>query len=488
MSRFYAEKSTSNEDENSFNQNTWPPTEVGSAQSFEKQPIGGKAQTDTLATYMKEQTFADTNLLLSNVVLQVHKSHLSRVMDFLSELFQDIVLENSASVITATHSSSYGRRSNMDVEIIASQKCTVSKTCSLVFVRTSKERAFLERLTAYKFVLQGLNKIYVLTSKKTVMRGFIEDKDDDIGNAFVEVLQSIESKITESPSIVVKIVTFPSKIQCRTVSRVSAALGEKSIHEKELDIAPFDHTHTLSIIQVDAPSCVGKKKTKMTTPCYLVGISSAEFTIPPVHSTNVVANDDVCRAYRKLSEAFERYHGCHKSKDWPFPDFHVGSKRKNSPRLGVDCGAAPGGWTKYLVEQAACDEVYSIDPGNMSNSVLTLPNVHHIQMTGEAALPLLHDILKRRKALISIWVSDMCVHEVSKQVDIFLQAKNKGILQSNAAFVLTIKCNIGHAKERFNELTRIEVNRLKEAGAKDLMVFHLFSNRIGERTVIGVVK
>jgi 23S rRNA C2498 (ribose-2'-O)-methylase RlmM len=355
-------------------------------------------------------------------------------------------------------------------------------------VRTSKERAFLESLTAYKFVLQGLNKIYVLTSKQIVISGFIEDKDDDIGNALIHVLQSIESKNTESPSVVVKIETFPSKIQCRTVSRVTAALGEKSIPEKELDIAPYNHTHTLSIIQTDAPSCVGKKKTKTTTPCYLVGISSVECTIPPIHNTKAVTNDDVCRAYHKLSEAFERYRGCHKSKDWPFRDFHVGSKRKNSPRFGVDCGAAPGGWTKYLVEQTDCDEVFSIDPGKMSDSVLSLPNVHHLQMTGEAALPLLHDMLNRRDALISIWVSDMCVHEVSKQVDIFLRAKNTGTLQSNAAFVLTIKCNIGHAKERFNELTRIEVNRLKEAGAKDLMVLHLFSNRIGERTVIGVIK
>ncbi|KAL3785962.1 hypothetical protein HJC23_005671 [Cyclotella cryptica] len=486
------EESTAEEGRAIANQEGNPPLEVCTALSCEKQSKQGKTQSEKFPTksqiYKNELTLADSNLLSANVVLQVHKSHLSRMMDFLSENFQAILPEKNASSQKANHTSSNGNISYIEVEIIAFHKSTGSKTCSLIFVRTSKERDFLVRLTAYKFVLQGLNKVYVLTNNKLFISGFIEDKDDDIGNALLQVLLSIERQSTETASVVVKVETFPSKIQRRTVSRLTAALGEKSIPEKELDIAPTNHTHTLTIIQANVPRCDGKKKLQASSPRYLVGISSMECTIPPIHETKEVTNDDICRAYHKLSEAIERYRDCYKTKSWPFPDVHVGSKRDKLPRLGVDCGAAPGGWTKYLVEKTACDKVYSIDPGKMSDFVLSLPNVHHLKMTGEAALPLLCDMLNRQEALISIWVSDMCVHDVSKQVDIFLQAKDKGALQSNAAFVLTIKCNVGHAKDRFEELTKIEVDRLKNAGAKELMVLHLFSNRIGERTVIGVIE
>lgn len=83
----------------------------------------------------------------------------------------------------------------------------------------------------------------------------------------------------------------------------------------------------------------------------------------------------------------------------------------------------------------------------------------------------------------------MCIHDVEKQVDMFLRAKAEGLFRlDQVAFVLTIKCNIGHAKERFDELTAKEVARLVEAGGYDLVTLHLFSNRIGERTVMGFIK
>jgi 23S rRNA C2498 (ribose-2'-O)-methylase RlmM len=148
-----------------------------------------------------------------------------------------------------------------------------------------------------------------------------------------------------------------------------------------------------------------------------------------------------------------------------------------------------GGWTKYLLEKTHCDEVYAIDPGNMEESITSSVNVHHLQMTAQNAIPQLRDILTRRKAKVSIWVSDMCVQDVGKQVDIFLLAYKETLIETGTAFVLTIKCNVGHAKERFDEMANVEAARLKEkVDVSGLEILHLFSNRIGERTIIGCVK
>lgn len=397
----------------------------------------------------------DGNKLSANVVLQVHKSHLHQMVDFLSHTFQD------------------------ELDIIATNKCTASKTCSLVFVRARNEGSFFKRLAKFSFVFQGLNKIYVVSSNQSFMSGSIDNKD--FGESLVEILQSVKNNVASIAKTVFKVETFPPKVQQRIVSILTAALDERSISENELDIAPTNHTHTLSLIQINTSIDDGKKYEK---PLFLIGTSLAE-CIPPIHKAREPTNnDDICRAYNKLSEAFERYRTTSENKDWPL-SVDAGSKRKKSTLLGVDCGAAPGGWTKYLIEQTPCTEVYSIDPGKLSEFVLSIPSVHHLQMTGEMAIPHLSEVLKARDSLISIWVSDMCVHELAQQVDMFLRAKKAGIFQSNAGFVLTIKCNIGHAKERYDELTENEVKRLKETGAKDLMVLHLFSNRMGERTVIG---
>lgn len=45
--------------------------------------------------------------------------------------------------------------------------------------------------------------------------------------------------------------------------------------------------------------------------------------------------------------------------------------------VGVDVGAAPGGWTRFLA--LACSTVYAIDPADMDPDVLALPNVTHIK-------------------------------------------------------------------------------------------------------------
>jgi predicted rRNA methylase YqxC with S4 and FtsJ domains len=180
---------------------------------------------------------------------------------------------------------------------------------------------------------------------------------------------------------------------------------------------------------------------------------------------------NVPRAYYKLQEAFERFFGDTEDYDCS------GSLLKN--KVALDCGAAPGGWTLYLMEQG-CHKVYSIDPGNLYPSVLRIVGVEHFQMKLQDALL----ILPRNS--IDIFVSDMCLHEMEAHVDMLLEAKPL-LLKPNTLFVMTLKCVAGHLDSSCDSQVQKQVSRLDQV-AYGVKTMHLFVNRRRERTVMGYLR
>jgi hypothetical protein len=128
-----------------------------------------------------------------------------------------------------------------------------------------------------------------------------------------------------------------------------------------------------------------------------------------------------------------------------------------SPLLAVDCGSAPGGWTKYLSERTDLDAICAINPGKMDTQALSLPNVCHLRMMSGDAILCLRDVLLSMRgsgrggrgggvdsARVALLVSNMCMHEPMGQVDALLRFRESGMLRSDAVFVLTVKCcNVG---------------------------------------------
>ena len=106
-------------------------------------------------------------------------------------------------------------------------------------------------------------------------------------------------------------------------------------------------------------------------------------------------------------------------------------------------------------------------------------------MTMDDALPIL--AAKLGHAGVDIWVSDMCLHDMGYQVDILSKAIKCGVVRSGTFFVLTFKCNRGHSKASFDEQVSEQRQRL-ESFSSNVHTFHLFSNRNGERTVVGYIR
>jgi hypothetical protein len=207
--------------------------------------------------------------------------------------------------------------------------------------------------------------------------------------------------------------------------------------------------------------------------CYVWGISEAfEASIGDgERKPEIMEHSDVSRAYFKLEEAFGRY-----------KDKEVLEKfLETGPSLALDCGAAPGGWTKYLLDESLCSKVWSVDPGKLAPIVSTMQGVQHLPMKLEDALPQ----LVGEGVKMDVYVSDMCLHYLSSQVDFLLESRP--VLRDNAFFVMTLKCIVGFTKASHDQQVETQVERLKPF-ATGITVIHLFSNRRGERTVMGFLK
>jgi hypothetical protein len=516
----------------------------------------------------------------ANVVLQVNRSHLDRMADFLATNYP-----RGGGGDGDGDGDDCGE-GGIVVRIVSTRRSTASKSCSLLLLRVcSSDDAvagnenenendnegegdalseFMEDMTKrFEYLLRGLNKVYVMAGagrggsmvfggriastreeERGGGRGEIatgHDDDDRDGDACVDrrllaVLRRLRHDDGEfhdddgggdgasddaKRAVVARVDVFPMGLQRSVVSNLTALLDAESIPEGELDISPSNYTHSLSVVQLDAKTNDVKNEKMGVRGTFLVGVAPLKLSAPIIYPASSSSSDDddvICRSYRKLAEAFERYRGgrrFHRDVAGRLPPFpflrdssaRSGSKRRSndrgdSPLIAIDCGSAPGGWTKYLSERTDCDSIYSIDPGDMDPRVSSIPKVHHLKMTSADAVPHLRDALSAsstggggddvisERATVVLWVGDMCTHEATGQVDALLRFRESGMVRHDAAFVLTVKCcNVGHGRARHDEFAEREAGRLRDrAGAYGVEVMHLFSNRMSERTIVGFVK
>jgi len=284
--------------------------------------------------------------------------------------------------------------------------------------------------------------------------------------------------------VVCRMNVFPPKQQSLLLKSLDTLIEEMDEADRPFSIDYKGFTHMISVVQVYQYSGKGlerqaAKDNAETNNRYMVGIAPASKK-DVVDTNNIIANDssgqEVNRAYYKLKEAT----GTYKASDGVLNEDLYGS-------IALDCGSAPGGWTKYLIEHFGCKQVFSVDPGKLAPSVLNMKETVHMPMKLQDALPKLLD--EGMCGNVKIWVSDMCLHHMSEQVDLLLHANEMGILSpNNAFFVLTLKCTVGHSKASYDGQVEKVVDKLYAgANVHGVKTFHLFSNRSGERTVIGYI-
>uniref|UniRef100_A0A7S4QYH7 RRM domain-containing protein n=1 Tax=Ditylum brightwellii TaxID=49249 RepID=A0A7S4QYH7_9STRA len=376
----------------------------------------------------------------STTLLHVQKSHVHRVMSFLE--FHNI-------------------------------KVTGHYVCggvAIVGVQEEEDglQSFLQKLEPRIPIFQcAIQKMYNVNPTQMVLE---EGEEETAYQKVAQLLKKLKENTTTTTRV--RFNTFPSSIAQELISYL-----EHNYPQLLHLLAPTSCTHILHAVKIPT--------TLRNSHLWCMGMDQVT-TAASDSSQKIENNNLICRAQSKLQEAYARY-------NYALPDATNGL-------IAVDCGAAPGGWTQFLAMTVQCKRIYSIDPGELDPIIFNTHHgdervVQHLQIKVEDAMSEILQLEKecggnQKSPMVDIWVSDMCLHQMSEQVDLMLQAKEVGIIGEGTFFVLTLKCNMGHSREAFDEQVATQCDRLLSLGnsggvVRDLQTIHLFSNRGGERTILG---
>ncbi|KAL9178982.1 hypothetical protein ACHAXT_011955 [Thalassiosira profunda] len=349
-----------------------------------------------------------------------------------------------------------------------------SKNVSLLFLSCRNPGDMARKLSSNPLLARAINKSYAV--QPGLLEGNLSTKE-----GCQDVAEVICNHITRDKDVAsVRMNVYPPKDLQRLLRSLETVVDESVASSQQFTINPKRFSHILSVVEVYRYKGRGweTKQNDENSRRYMMGISLASPELDVLDINNILFDDssggEVSRAYFKLKEAMETYEDVRGK----LPEGLEGA-------IALDCGSAPGGWTKYLIERFHCRRVYSIDPGSLSPSVSGLKEAMHMQMKVQGALPILLSD-ETVKGKVRIFVSDMCLHKMSEQIDQLLLAREQGLLAPDAFFVLTLKCTMGHSKASYDAQVDEVVERLlAEATVEGAETCHLFSNRSGERTVMG---
>ena len=326
-----------------------------------------------------------------------------------------------------------------------------------------------------------------------------KDKEENPSSMELLVHSTLELLLQQeltNKQIILKGQTFPPTLQQPMMKILNSILDDND-KMKNVSLSTADYTHDMSCIEIFDPKSIVPPNMSVSAGdqellfqqnnlkrIYMIGLTphpkgtsvattqEGELTITKLQQDN--SSQQVCRAFFKLKEVMEYYR---REFDTETP---TNSNFENL--VAFDCGSSPGGWTKYLLEYEKCRLVYSCDTGNLDPTVKEMNGTKHLQMKGMDAI----SMLQKEGCVVDIWVSDMCLANPKDQIDHLVVANKKGLLAKNAFFVLTLKFNTGHSKDTFDKFAKIECERLgSELNIENLQMYHLFSNRKGERTLVG---
>lgn len=391
-----------------------------------------------------------------NMILQVNKSHLYRMLEYMEKRFSSITVNGFLESTSRTK-------------------------LSLIFLQHNNKndaslKSFIEEsLSPDPFIHKALNRVYTVNDGDKTTKHFCKSEEEVCIAAMQKILEGQASTTTTTTKKRrIKVQVFPPSIQEAVLESLEQSLPRVQGKNQDvmIEISPSNSTHILSVVRLLEPN---QSINTENDAIFLWGIEEAWTTdIGDGHNIESTSTSgDVSRAYYKLKEALAR--------TIP-PAAYCQLVAKSKAFTAIDCGAAPGGWTKYLSLNFDCKTVYSVDPGQLDPSVTSLPGVVHLPIKAETAI----QQLAAQNVCLDIWVSDMCLHDMNQQVDILKDAIRAGIVKKNALFCLTLKCTTGHSKGAHDKQVALAVQGLNGV-ASNITVTHLFSNRKGERTVVGLV-
>ena len=162
-----------------------------------------------------------------------------------------------------------------------------------------------------------------------------------------------------------------------------------------------------------------------------------------------IENNQISRAEHKLLEAFDY--------------FKINTKKY---KTALDLGAAPGGWSKILLEKNL--KVVAVDPAILDSRLLKNKNLSHFKSTSQ-------EFFKRNKEHYDIIVNDM---KMSPEDSLNIMYEARKYLNKNGIMITTLKLNSENLLEQASKCVDSVKRKFNFIG-----VHQLFNNR-SECTIV----
>ncbi len=294
--------------------------------------------------------------------------------------------------------------------------------------------------------------------------------------AFRDLLgQQNEAKAMAKEEVVLRIQCAPKRLERRVVDLVVA--GREGPAAAKIRLCPREYEHILFCVQNLGSMYIGFGNRSWNPS--LIGSHLAGKNARIDASSSV---DATCRAFFKLQQALRRA---------PLPP---PSSSSSGGIIAVDIGAAPGGWTQFLLErtQGAIRHVFAIDPGDVPYAATpaAVGRVTHLALKAEDAINSVAQCLLSGEAgqsqqRIGCVVCDMNAHP-AVAVGSLMQFWKRDLCSKGCRVVVCFKrfASRGSAADwaavRANFRSVLEC--MSEPGSCKEM--HLIANGVDERTIV----
>ena len=361
-------------------------------------------------------------------VVQVRKSHSSRVAAYLRE-----ALGARLTGVVAARAHACAGKADVALLLLVDDEGSVDL------------RAFLAGLVDTPFLATSLVRCYSVAHA-------------EIGGSAAALAYFFKSAAEQPESPVrARLFCFPKSLEAELADAIEARRDGSA---PSVELSKGSPTHLLSAVYVFGCMYLSVESA-VDSPSALWGVPSER------RGALREGGAAVCRAEHKLREVAAR------------ADVFSTCLATEGPHCAIDVGAAPGGWTKALLEMPSVRHVYAVDPGDLDEASLPAGRYTHMRMRDTEAVAQLAD---SGVAKLSIFVCD-----ANFPTSAVLQCLRSALplLRDGAAIVVTLKNFDGAPstwKSHCDEAER-EFRLLCRAGTVSKL--HLFANGLYEQTLAG---
>lgn len=358
------------------------------------------------------------NALTFNLVMQISRSHESRVKEYLHDLKVEgigFAVVDSRRISTQRPDGRVSRSSQVHLFVHAQSEGPngVGNTRERKASQGNPDSKLAER--AIGILMSDTNLVRVVNRVVAVQQRAAST--EELLRETLRMLENHAAQGNAEGALSYRVMALPKSLEDTLTSEIQTKLPAYTLNSRDPGVV-------IGIVDTVEGSLLGSfNADRYLLDCWALRQKERETNVADSNNTDGL----ICRAARKIIEVFRR---CPHMKPTG-----RGNGTGKEGWLAIDIGASPGGWSYTLANMPHCGKVISIDPGAMRQPIPA--NVEHIPAKVQDCTP---DLLNRG-IVADLVVCDMNVTP-AQTTDALLDLLP--VIKPGATIVLTFKNFVGN--------------------------------------------